>query len=159
MRTRQIPREVPDRAPYIKIEIGRGVHQMKAPSLHSMATLLGAASGLATVLAAIEGGVSDVRGAVDVLARGGPDLLSALGALIGLGWAHEVLDLETENAGNVLEYGAAVYEELHSAGYSLDDIAGLGLGLLAAVWDQTKISEETRNRAAFFQKTPEVTPH
>ena len=66
MRTRQIPREVPDRAPYIKIEIGRGVHQMKAPSLHRMATLLGAASGLATVLAAIEGGVSDVRGAVPI---------------------------------------------------------------------------------------------
>ena len=70
-----------------------------------------------------------------------------------------MLDLEAEDAGDVLAYGAAVYEELHDAGYPLDDIAGLGLGLLAAVWDQTKISEETRNRAAFFQRPPEVTPH
>lgn len=53
------------------------------------------------------------------------------GAAIGLSWWHRDLDLDvpargpTTRAAELLDYGAAILDELHEAGYTMLDIAAL----------------------------------
>jgi hypothetical protein len=51
-----------------------------------------------------------------------------LGAVVGLGWAHPAVELETERArfGSLREYGIAVLEELETAGVPAQYVAALG---------------------------------
>lgn len=67
-------------------------------------------------------------------------------ALVGLGWAHPSLELETDRAafGSLREYGVAVIAELESAGAAVEDVIKLGQHLGRAVTDSlTTLAEAT----------------
>jgi len=147
---RETVRKCPDRKPYIKVELESGTHVLKTPSLVAMADLLAASDDLPALLISTAGGVDNVNDALGLLSQGGPRALRAVGALVGMAWHHPTLDLESEQGASPLEWGGAVYDELHAEGYSFSDIVCLALVVLSEVWAQSQISAEVATRANFF---------
>ena len=123
---------IPDRYPFIVIDFGeeREPHHMRLPSHIAMANFKAAA---------------DSVGGGDFLEA---DQLSLMGLLIGMCWHHKDQDLVA--SGDGLKYGAAVYEELHAEGYTLDQISNMYLVLMQAVAENTLLKKEVLERAAFF---------
>lgn len=148
---RPTPREVPDRYPYMVVEMERGPHHMRIPSLMAVSKLVkGLKKAHVAVLASMQhGGVSNTA-MLSILKESGPELAAALGALVGMGWYHETYDLETQKSPDVLAFGEAVYEELHGEGYTLSDIGILALTVIRAIWDHSQLTSEVQARAGFI---------
>jgi hypothetical protein len=145
--------DVPERYPYMLVTLpDKGEHHLQIPSLLAVAKLVKVLkrSHLA-VFAGMSGGVSSA-GILNLIKESGPEMAGALGALLGLSWRHEAFELEAARGSDdeLLAYGEAVYEELHAAGYTLSDLAGLSLTVARAVWEQAQLSDEVQVQAAFI---------
>lgn len=142
MRKRPKPLSIPDRHPFIVVEFdgeqAREPHHMRVPSHLFMARfqkLLSQAEQSETFMT--------------------PDSLSLMGLLIGRAWHHREWALVAVERGDLegAALGEAVYEELHSDGYSFDEMMRLYLILMQAAADKTHLSVEVMERAAFFSLT------
>ena len=86
------------------------------------------------------------------------DSIGRRGALIGSAWYDSNLELETEiGDGEYLVWGAAVFEELHHAGYTLEEIALMGALIGGRVYEHSQMRKEVQERLRFFGQTPEAT--
>ncbi len=132
MQKRPKPLSIPDRYPFIVVDFGEEgePHHMRLPSHIA---------------------VSRFRGHVEGVQSGEflqPEQLAVMGLLIGMCWHHK--DQQLDATGDGLEYGAEVYEELHAAGYTLNQVSNLYLVLTQAIAQHTMLSKEVIQRAAFF---------
>ena len=156
MTPRPTPIAIRDGYPWMTVELeGHGVHQMCIPSGLAVAQLLQALDQAHLLALASVGAPDDVTPSqlLVLLKDAGPELLSGLGALIGLAWSHQVHELETPSCRpgeSLIDYGALVYEELHAAGYRLEAFVMLGITIIRAIWDQSQFTQEVGLRAAFF---------
>ena len=95
-------------------------HVFRSPSMLVSMELFGAVDQAVLLgFVAATGEAMTVGTLLHLVKNGGPDIMRALGYLIGVSWEHPTLELETPRGGGVLEYGAAVFEELHGAGYEM----------------------------------------
>ncbi len=152
MRDRATPRDIPSRAPYVVVELpGREPHDLRIPSLMAVSKIVQRLDSLhIAAIMGLRGDADNTHAVIGIMREVGPELAALLGALIGHSWCHRTLDLETESHSDPLVYGEAVYEELHSAGYSFEHLLLLGLTIVRALWDQSQLSAEVSKRAAFF---------
>ncbi|MBT7098377.1 hypothetical protein HN937_13450 [Candidatus Poribacteria bacterium] len=79
--------------------------------------------------------------------------LAHAGMMIGEMWAHPTEDLETDRATlrNDAEYGEAIHEELHEAGYTSKDVNDLMTGLSERVRAEITGSEDVAKREDFTE--------
>lgn len=153
------PRETPDRYPYIVVELAeRGDHHLRIPSMPKVARLVKQMKQthiLLLVAMAQAKTTNDSKAAsmMTAIKEGGPELTSAAGALIGIAWFHRQRVMVTEapkRNGDWLEYGEAIYEELHEEGYTLSEIGSLALTIMRAMWEHSQLTDEVQARAGFI---------
>jgi hypothetical protein len=150
---------IPNRAPYLTCALpGRDPHAFRTPSLAAIADMLRRVE--AEDIAALEilAQVETMSTLLAVLARVGPSVCNLLGWLLGDAWAHPTLALDAIKGSDGLVYGRAVFEELHSAGYSLEETLLLAMPLIDSVMRQSRVSTEVQERLRFFgrQRVPNV---
>lgn len=148
---RPTPLDIPDRYPYMVVELpDRESHHMRIPSHLTVAKMIKSLDQVhIAALMAMKGGVS-AASAVHLVKETGPELAAVMGALIGQAWNHRDWQLQTEPAPDLMAYGEAVWEELHNDGYHLETLLLLSLTVVRAIWDQSQFSAEVSKRAAFF---------
>ncbi len=151
MKRRPTPREVPERYPYMVIELpDRGDHHMQIPSLLTVAKLVKRLEKAhVAVLAGMSGNMSAVA-VMTMIKASGPEMAGTLGALVGLAWFNQTHDLEAKQVSDLLAFGETVYEELHSEGYTLSELSLLALTTVRAIWDHSQLSDEVQARAGIF---------
>ena len=150
MQKRPKPLTIPDRYPFLLVELpDREAHNMRIPSPLAIAKLFQRIDKIHTAaLVAVKGGVEPTT----LLKEIGPEALSIMGALIGKGWHHADWHLNATDGdqADLMAFGERVYEELHDDGYTLEQILCLGLTVMRASWDHTRLTDEVTQRAAFF---------
>lgn len=160
---RPTPREIPDRHPYVRLELaGEDPTFLKIPSALAVAKIVKDLdrlhmAALASMQSAQGGNPINM---VAMLKEAGPEIGSVLGALIGKAWADPTHDLVTDAADHpsAMAYGEAVFEELHDDGWTLDHILGVGLTVIRAVWESSQLTDEVSKRAGFFFPLMASTP-
>jgi hypothetical protein len=97
------------------------------------------------------------QGLFAAIAKGGntEDGMRAWGAAIGLAWHHEWYDLESVRGSDLLEFGEAVFEELHAVGYRMEWLILLADVITVEVQKGIEVSKEVSERLRFFT-VPEV---
>ena len=140
MLKRETPRKIPDAPHYVTIDLStNGTHCFRIPSQ-----------------AVAMKQVQKAKGAVeeeDASARNTRMLLLS-GAFIGDLWHHESWDLETRRGKlSGEDYGEAVHEELHEAGYPSSDITKLVGFVGAAISAKALAREDIDGAKAFFGQT------
>ena len=140
MKERAKPREVPDLPHYLRVQVDtNGEHVFRIPS---QATAL-----------------EEVTKARDVVKEEDPALLRArmllpAGSYIGELWWHPTMDLESVRGRKSPEdYGRAIHEELHEAGYQAAEITYLVKEVGTAISMQAMARDEIDGRKAFFAPT------
>jgi hypothetical protein len=131
-----------------------GRHDLKIPSVFVVTKLLNALDKLH--IAALVSLSSKSVGSAELLTlakEAGPEMAALLGAVIGKAWNHADQALESVDDGDLMVYGEAVFEELHEAGYSFDSLVMLGLTVVRAIWEQSQLSQEAKDRANFIFPT------
>lgn len=148
---RPTPLVIPDRYPYMVCELpDREPHHMRIPSHLAVAKMLKAMDkSHVAALVAMTGNVKPSH-MLSIFKETGPEIGAAMGALIGKAWNHSDWELETKPAPDLMAYGEAVWEELHTDGYPLETMVLLALTVIRAIWDQSQFSDEVSKRAAFF---------
>lgn len=144
MRRRSEPMPAPEPAeyPWFTVEVeGRGLHHFRALSPIKVVRFgkeIGAASGPISA--------DDKLGLAE-------DNLRQFGAGIGLCWAHPELELESQRGdfGSLLDYGEAVSEELHEAGYTLAQQTAMALRVMASLPGVQTTRQEVQERAGFSE--------
>lgn len=160
MRTRATPLDIPPaRPPYFTVVCAGTTWYLRAPSLHRVARMIQAIGPEHQArLQAVASMVGQGRSLVS-LVTSAPDVLELFGALVGITWADPIYDLEapawTTSAGDLARYGEAVFEELHEAGWSLQNIALAGLAIARQVQQGSQIDQEVTDKAAFFLQPKE----
>jgi hypothetical protein len=160
MRTRAEPLPTPpDRAPYFRASIGPTVLWMRTPSLVLLAELgqvLGQDQIRAVLLvtAAVQGAGSLLE-ALGAARAGAGSALGLVGAVVGVAWADPLLELETARperwtAETLSAYGAAVFEELHEAGWGLGPLVVAALAVAEQVSQTVAFEQEVQERVRFF---------
>ena len=143
MKKRETPREVPDAAHYLRVEVDtNGTHVFRIPSMAK---------------ARVE--VTKARGALreDEEAVKQASMLLLSGAFIGECWFHPEWDLETVRGRMSIEdYGCAIHEELHEAGYSSAEIARLVSEVSVALSAKAMARDDIDSAKAFFARTVEA---
>ena len=158
MHVRLTPFVNPDRAPYALVAVpDRSDHLVKIPSV---AKALKLAREIDSNIVATVVGLSDGlrpesdAGLFSLVTSSGPGGAHAIAGFIGVAWANETHDLGTERGDlSFMEYGEAVFEELHDEGYTLEQILSLGFTIGMALWEQSQIRGEVREKALFFLQT------
>lgn len=150
MRARETTRPAPTSPSYLTVEEG-GPH---APHVLRVPTFAGAA--LADRLT-----VTAHNEAVAVYSREqvGYDAMtsSAMGAVIGLCWAHPDIEIESKapslaaDLGDWTDYGEAVVSEMQDQGYTLLDCKVLFYSVMPATLDLLKVQAEAGERADFSE--------
>jgi len=143
MKPRQTPLDIPNRAPYVRIEVGNhGEHVFRMPWFAQAARLQKLVSDEERDAYANAKTLTETTDAVAVIA-------SKVCAVIGMLWHHPTLALEAENSGDLDAYGAAVAEELHEAGYGIIELITAWAALLNAMtrsmYTITKAEEEAKD--------------
>jgi hypothetical protein len=142
----------PERPPYFAVTVGEQRYILRAPSLHRIGRM---------VQSVDEQHQRRLTGLVSLLGQGrsilavaasAPDVLELFAAFVGVAWADPVHELETEPwvSGALGPYGAAVYEELHEAGWALSQIVLAGLAIARQVQAESALDAEVTAQAAFF---------
>ncbi|HUU59208.1 MAG TPA: hypothetical protein VMZ50_06675 [Phycisphaerae bacterium] len=137
---REAPRAIPDKPHYVSVDLStNGTHHFRIPSQ-----------------AVAMKKVREAKGAAeeeDPAERNSRMLLLA-GAFIGDLWFHAEWDIETKRGRMSAEdYGEAIHEELHEAGYRAEDISTL-IGFVGAAIGAKAINREDIDGAkAFFVQT------
>lgn len=152
MKDRANPLEIPQRAPFVVVELpDREDHDLMIPSLMAVSKIVKQLDGLhVAALMSIKADTVDPGSMISLFRETGPELAALLGALIGKAWHHKTKALETPAHAEPLIYGEQCYEELHAAGYSFEELILLGLTIVRALWDQSQFSTEVGRAAAFF---------
>jgi hypothetical protein len=154
MKPREIPRAIPDRHPYFRIDLeGHGSHAMRVPSPTMSGVVLGLveeSKQRAETLKKLADDSSRRRAGSDV-----GEVFALYGATVGLCWSHETLDLETPAPADiapaaVLAYGRAVCDELHEGGYTTSDVALLWVQALGKLASGYADMRSTLEAAGFF---------
>lgn len=145
--------EPPKRPPYIQVIVQGVTYTLRAPSLAKVGALIQRLPeqqryhflGLPSVVASGTPIMSALAGS--------PDMFALLAAAIGVCWADGAWGLDTPlwTEGSPIPYGEAVYEELHEAGWALDQIAMAVLHLAQHVAEQNTLSAEVVEKTAFFR--------
>ena len=151
MKARPTRLETPTRYPYMVATLPeRGDVHLQIPSLLSVARLVkGLQRSHLTLVAGMAGQLTPTA-MLALLKESGPELAAVLGALVGLAWRHEELELETTRGADLIVYGEDVFEELHGAGYTLSELAGIALTVIQAIWEHSQLSAEVQARAGFI---------
>lgn len=153
----------PDRAPYLRVTctvLGERVeYVLRTPSLHQVALLASAIGdeqkrALFALSTTVAGGVS-LAVAAEALRVGGAGLTELIGALIGVSWRDPTVGLQTPQPlawepDHVRAYGAAVFEELHEAGWQLGAVLVCSLALVHQIKEAATLDREVQEQAAFF---------
>jgi len=151
MRARATPRQTPpDEGNHLRIEVdGRGITHWRLPFPVLLARLQKQI--MSTDIERI--GRTDVGDAeqVDAVLDDAVDLWCVAGAAVGLCW-HDLdhdLDSERRNHPDLMQYGEAVLEELHDAGWTAQQIGQVYPRLLAAVVRVMPPASEVAGRMGF----------
>jgi hypothetical protein len=151
-------RAIPESPIYIRVTLeGRELHVLRVPSTLQAALLFSKIDGPALQKLALR--LGDARSIADILAvtmGAGPEILGAFGYLIGVAWFHEVQDLETVRAQgeDPFAYGGRVLEEMHEAGYTLQEQLLLGTTILADWTHRQVVVQEAVETAGFSEPQP-----
>lgn len=155
MRKRESTRLIPERADVLLIDLpDLGEHAFMVPSALKI-TKLARSVDIKKAMAAF-GGLDELEkadNAIDLFLltqEVGPELLQAAGALIGWGWMHTDLDLDSDPNLSPLVYGEAVFEELHAAGYPLALLTLLAFRLGIRASERATVTKEAMDRLGFF---------
>lgn len=162
MKPRSQNRTLPNHPPYFECMLeGRGMHWLRAPSHAQLAQLISVTQYAPLAVVAMAAS-EDFNTQLAMFHQAGDEIGELAGALIGFAWFHESLDLDTHTAKPIrppgkrpdytpyCAYGAAVYEELHEAGYTLQEIAGMLVAILGTIAAATSVSDEVVERATFL---------
>lgn len=166
--------EPPDRPPYIQLaHPAMGAVVLRVPSALMAGRLAGLVSDeqreTIALLQGLQQGIADADtdrvGQLWQMVQGSVEALSILGALVGLSWADPrwALDAvapprEEQTTETVLAYGAAVYEELYEAGWTLAQLIQAATVLYRHMSSAFALFEEGRARADFSQPRTEPAP-
>ena len=154
MKTRPTRLQTPTRYPYMVATLPeRGDVHLQIPSLLIVAKLVkGLQRSHLTLVAGMAGQLTP-NAMLGLLKESGPELAAVLGALVGLAWRDEELELEAVRGPDLIVYGEDVFEELHRAGYTLSELALLALTVIQAIWEHSQLSAEVQTRAGFIFPT------
>jgi hypothetical protein len=140
-RSESAPAPDPIEYPWFAVDVpGKGVHHFKGMSpIKNM-----------RFVRELTGGTGKIDAAADPLGAA-VEQWAYFGAAIGRCWAHESLALESAESdySTLLEYGEAVSDELHAAGYSPQDQNALALPVLAGMGGMKTGAKEVADRADF----------
>jgi len=128
------PRTIPKSPIYFSIDVpGKGEHWFRLPRPSMVYRLISPM---------VEAGIWDMGNGQDIDTASAMLTEEAVGAAIGVCWRHSAQELEAQrshysrDAEGLLDYGAAVLEELYEEGYSQDDltpiISALGTKLISS---------------------------
>lgn len=164
MRTRDVMLPTPpERPPYFRVQVDGQVYTLRALSPHRIAELARSLepeqmSALLVLARSLGGGVAPGL-AWELSRRAGPELIEVAGAAIGAAWCDPLYGFDASppsswsNSAEVRVFGAAVAEELHDAGWVLDQIARLGLALGAEIRRTLALEQEVQEQATFFVRS------
>jgi hypothetical protein len=142
-----------DRPNVLQVDLPSGVHHFRLPSMLKVSKMLkGAGSkhlaALMVIGKMIDSGNS--AGALAMLQSSGTEGLSVMGALVGISWFHENLELETpRNDSDFLAYGEDVYEELHEEGYDTIKLLLIAGYLTKNIAESLKFDGEVAEKLGF----------
>lgn len=152
-RTPALP-EPPNRPPYLTVKVQEVAYTLRAPSLAKMGGILQRLPdqqryyflGLPEVVASGE--------PIMAVLAGRPDMFALLGAAVGICWADPAWGLDTPpwTEGDPTAYGESVYEELHEAGWSLNQIAQAVLGVATLLVRENALEAAVIEKTAFFRR-------
>lgn len=158
MRPRAEPRVIPASPVYVRVTLPHqtGEHVLRIPSTFEATAIFREVDPAA--LGVLGKALSDVRSIGQLLTTVqamGPEVLGAIGYLIGVAWRHVDIDLEVVSTkADPLGYGRAVLEELHEAGYTLHEQMLLGTVVLAEWTRRHAVIEEAEQKTGFFPQPP-----
>lgn len=164
MKKRDLKLDIPDKPLYVVCELpDREDHVFRTPSLLTgmkLFKIMDKANLLAFAAQAGKAGKAASPQTMFALMReAGPEVIQALGYLIGVSWHHPLLELDAKESDykEPLAFGEAVFEELHGEGYDLNQIVMMALCVAANWINRNKVSEEATEKADFFQPPREST--
>jgi hypothetical protein len=163
LRAQPLP-DCPDRAPYIRVRVAVVDEPvvLRVPSVATVAKIAGCLDRQhVAVIVGLVVGVSEGQPLLASLigARASaPGAVGLAAALLGLAWADPVLELETPrppvfSSTALEEFGGAVLEELHEAGWSFGAIVAAVVALLLEVEQAGRLEDEVAARIRFFAET------
>jgi len=145
--------EPPNRPPYFTVKVNDITYTLRAPSPAKVGTMLQRVPEaqrwqLLTLPEMVAQGHSLFHIVTTV-----PDALPQVAAVIGICWADPSWGFDTPpwTGGDLTSYGDAINEELHEAGWTLDQIARAAGAVAQVVVQQSALSQEVRDMTAFFR--------
>ena len=145
---RKTPRKIPNRPHYMKTADGL---DWRIPSIAKCTRVLQMLQKTGIMEAYQESGEN---GEAFVAALGDrlPVLFACQGALVGMCWANTENDLETKIADypSLTEYGEEVFEELHEAGWQLEQIQNAWIELVGRLVDSFVSQKEVAEKVDFL---------
>ena len=147
MRPRKTPRSIPNRPHYITS------HEVdwRIPSIAKCTKILQMLQS-SGIMEAYQASGDDGEAFISNLGDRLPVLFACQGALVGMCWAHKDLDLETDQSRyRTLEaYGEEVFEELHEAGWKMEQIQNIWVDLVGRLVDSFVSQKAVAERANFL---------
>ena len=160
MRKRETPRLIPERANVLLVSIGDRELHFRVPSPLKSSELMAALDTeqimtLASIAGDIEG--MDAAAVFDMVRTSGPGLLKVVGCIVGMAWFAVDSDLDATQKAypDLLEYGAAVYDELDLEGFDMTMIFLLTIKLGQEMAAGATVDKEASERLG-FSKLPRV---
>ena len=156
MKQRATQRIVPELSNYVTLDVGGQPHPMRIPdAIAGLAALRGIGSRRLAMLGSLDRSVPSM--VLALLEQTGPEVLGALCYLVGVGWRHPHLDIETPMATSATRdttaIGREVLIELEDAGYSIEDIVTMGAALVTHWSERNAAGAAALERADFFGPT------
>ena len=156
MKNRETPLPHKDSPVFIRVELpDREDHVFKTPSMlvgMKLFQVLDQSALMAFAAATQQAGPGTMFA---LMRQAGPEVIQALGYLLGVSWHHPHKELETKESDypDALAYGEAVFEELHSEDYDLNQIVMMALAIVKNWIDRNTVAEEAVQKLGFFPAT------
>lgn len=147
---RKTPRQIPDRPHYVKAPDGV---DWRIPSIAKCTRVLHMLQSTG-IMEAYQKSGDDGEAFLTTLGDRLPVLFACQGALVGLCWSHANQDLETnqKDYSDLESYGEEVFEELHEAGWHLEQIQTIWIDLVGRLVDSFVSQKEVAERVDFLPR-------
>ena len=157
MKPRKSPRLIPNRPHYIQIQVSvdgeETLTDWRIPSVAKCAKVLQMLQ-RSGIMEAYQRSGDSGDALVAELSDRLPLLFACQGALVGLCWANRSVDLDTDRKlyRTLEEYGEEVFEELHEAGWQLEQIQNIWIDLVGRLVDAFISQKEIQDKADFLPR-------
>lgn len=154
MKDRATPRNIPDTPLYWKVDVpSQGAVTFRTPFPLTTAKILKEMETLGLSSFREEVGTIDLEKMDQAI-----ELWLLSGAAVGIAWHDETRDLESDRAKykDIKEYGEAVLEELHEAGWEMTDFRVLFPAVFKALTLSMLSVSEVRARSDFSERKADV---